>query len=76
MIVRLLAGLSGFGLIIIGFGLMAAELVEHQHFAQIYKDLSGVGGFQVHTNVIGFGVLVVGAALLAVASSGRPFDDM
>jgi hypothetical protein len=76
MILKLLAALTGFALIIIDLGLIAAELAEPQHFAQMYKDLTGVGGFGVHTNVIGFGVLAVGAALLAVASSGYPSDDM
>ena len=73
---KLMAALTGFGLIIIGLGLIAAEMVEPQHFAKMYKDLSGVGGFQVHTNVIGFGVLVVGAVLLAIAGSGSPSDHM
>ena len=76
MISKIVAALTGFGLIIIGLGLIAAELVEPQYFAQMYKDINGVGGFQVHTNVIGFGVLVVGAALLAVASNRAPSDDM
>lgn len=76
MILKVLAAIIGFLLIVIGLGLIAAELFEPQHFAQMYKDLNGVGGFQVHTNVIGFGVLVVGAALLAVASNSRPSDDM
>jgi formate-dependent nitrite reductase membrane component NrfD len=76
MILKILAALTGFGLIIIGLGLIAAELVEPEHFVQMYKDLSAVGGFQVHTNVIGFGVLFVGAALLAVASNSTPPYDM
>ena len=73
---KLMAALTGFGLIIIGLGLIGAELVERSILAQMYKDLNGVGGFQVHTNVIGFGVLVVGAVLLAIAGSGSPSDDM
>jgi hypothetical protein len=76
LILKLLAALTGFGLIIIGLGLIGAQLFEPKYFAQMYKDLSGVGGFQVHTNVIGFGVLVVGAALLAVASGRTRSDDM
>jgi formate-dependent nitrite reductase membrane component NrfD len=75
MILKILAALAGFGLIIIGLALIAAELFEPQHFVQIYKDLSAVGGSQVHTNVIGFGVLVVGAALLAVVSNSTPPPD-
>jgi hypothetical protein len=65
-----------FGVIIIGLGSVAAELFEPSYFAQIYKDLNGIGGFQVHTNVIGFGIFVVGSALLAVACSGNRSDDI
>jgi hypothetical protein len=76
MILKILAAIIGLLLIVIGLGLIAAELFEPRYFAQMYKDINGVGGFQVHTNVIGFGVLVVGAALLAVASNRAPSDDM
>jgi hypothetical protein len=71
---KILTALTGFGLIIAGLALVAVEFIEPQQFAQIYKDLSGIG-FQLHASAIGFGVLVVGAALLAVASSGTTRGD-
>ena len=72
MILKILAALTGFALIIIG---LAAELLEPQHFARMYKDLSGVGGLQAHINVIGLGVLLIGAVLLAFASNSASPDD-
>ena len=65
-----LAAYTGLGLVVWGVAMTAVPIVFPKYFVQLYKDLAGAGGWQVHTNVAGLGVLIVGAALLAFASAG------
>jgi hypothetical protein len=69
--VKQLAAFTGLGLIVCGLALITAQILARDYFAQMYKDFSA-GGWQIHTNVVGFAVLLVGAALLAVASLNSP----
>jgi hypothetical protein len=65
-----LAAYTGLGLVVWGVAMTAIPIVFPKYFVQLYKDLAGAGGWQVHTNIAGLGILVVGAALLAIASAG------
>jgi hypothetical protein len=65
-----LAAYTGLGLVVWGVAMTAIPIVFPKYFVQLYKDLAGAGGWQVHTNIAGLGILVVGAALLAFASAG------
>jgi hypothetical protein len=68
---RTLTSIAGFILIIAGLGLLVAQIVWPDHFLDLHKQWQGLG-IKFNTNAIGFGVLGVGAALLAAATIRAP----
>ena len=71
MHLKKLTAFTGLGLIVVGLGLIVAQISAPKYFGEMYKDLGG-SGWHLHTNVVGFAVLVVCAVLLAIASANSP----
>jgi hypothetical protein len=67
---KTLTALAGFILVVAGMGLFVAQHVWTDHFLYVSKDFEGLG-IQLHTSEVGFGVVVVGAILLIVATLGK-----
>jgi hypothetical protein len=61
-----LLSLAGFILILAGLLLMLAQFILPEHFAGISKEFEGLG-IKLHTNEVGFGVIVIGAILMLAA---------
>lgn len=63
---RKVVSYAGAFLVVTGLLLIVAQVYWHDHFANMAKQLQGLGGQTVglQTNVPGFGVMVVGAILL------------
>jgi hypothetical protein len=64
----------GVASIIVGLLLIVAQVIWHERFDGLVKQLSGGAGgaWGLQTNVVGFGVLVVGAILLVATIVNVP----